>query len=108
LDAARTADNLENWTEALRCYAEAVDHGVTDAHALFRLGSLIRQSQGNLRTGLEHLRKATLAKPDNIVFRAELADTYEALGFPINARAQRERIRQLQQSEASGRVWRWW
>ncbi len=102
--AAKKADAEGNWHAALEQYTLAVAHGSRDPQVHFRMGMLLRQTHGDLRQSLAHLRKATLLRPDHIKYRSALADFYDLLGFPINARSQRERIRQLEADAAATRA----
>lgn len=108
LEAARDAEASGYWREALWYYTVAVENGANDAENYFRLGLLLRRTNGDLRRSLAHLRRATLLRPQNVQYRRELAKLYHELGLPINARRQRARLRQLEEVAPPKRFWRFW
>jgi tetratricopeptide (TPR) repeat protein len=108
LARAKKADTEGDCHTALRHYAAAIKNGSNDPQVYFRMGVLLRQTNGDARQSLAHLRKATLLSPEQIKYRCELAELYETLGFPINARRERERIRALQDESDSSRSRRFW
>jgi tetratricopeptide (TPR) repeat protein len=108
IKAAKASDLAADWSTAIQHYTVAVEHGSNDPQVYFRMGVLLRQTNGDARQSLAHLRKATLLSPEQIKYRCELAELYETLGFPINARRERERIRALQDESDSSRSRRFW
>lgn len=108
LDAAKAADRAGHWRDALRHYTTAMDGDCDEPDAHFRLAVLLQKTRGNLRMSLEHLRRATQLRPDNIEYRRALADLYDTLGFTSSAYAQHEEIRRLEGSAPSKRSWKFW
>jgi hypothetical protein len=108
IKAAKASDLAADWSTAIQHYTVAVEHGSSDPQVYFRLGVLLRLTNGDLRLSLAHLRTASHLRPEQIVYRRELAEVYEALGFPINARSQRERIGELQETAPTKRSWWFW
>ena len=104
LVAARKADAEGDWHTAINHYTVVVENGSSDAQAHYRLGVLLLQTHGDPRQSLAHLRKAILLRPQQLKYRRALATLYENLGFPINARSQREQIRRLEQDAAAKRA----
>jgi len=108
LQAAKSADTVGDWQAAIRHFTVAIKNGSNDPQVYFRLGVLLRKTHGDLRLSLAHLRKASLLQPDQVVYRRELAELYDVLGFPINARSQRERIQEIQGVVPTKRTWWFW
>ena len=108
LEAARLADRMGEWSEAVRLYRLVLQSGCDDAHVHFRLAVLLRRTGGDLRRGLYHLRQATHLSPDQNEYRRELADVYDLLGFAVSARNQREEVRRRRGDGVTTRAWRFW
>lgn len=108
LEAARLADRMGEWSEAVRLYWLVLQSGCDDAHVHFRFAVLLRRTGGDLRRGLYHLRQATHLSPDRNEYRRELADVYDLLGFAVSARKQREEVRRRRADGRTTRAWRFW
>ena len=86
------------------------EDGSSDPDAHFRLGMLPCKTTGKLRLSMDHIRKATLLRPERIAYRSELARLCDTLGLVVHPRGQREQIRQLpkKQNTPPKRSWRFW
>lgn len=93
--AGEHAESMDRARQAQGMYTQAIEHGSTNPQAFFRLAILTRRHDGELRTALKLLRRATALQPDTLEYMTELASLYDELGFTINARGQRERIQRL-------------
>lgn len=85
LALADQAESYAKQKEAIEHLRKATECNPTDGAAFFRLGRLLRDSEGDTRGALESFRVALLKDPKNVEWRLAAAELYETLGMRQNA-----------------------
>jgi tetratricopeptide (TPR) repeat protein len=101
LDLAKVLDEAGRHDEAEREYAAILAQQPQDGAALTGLGAL-RAKQGNLREGVDLLRRAVAIDPANDTARFDLAQAFERLGSREAAAEEYRRL--LDQAATSPQV----
>jgi arylsulfatase A-like enzyme/Flp pilus assembly protein TadD len=101
LDLAKVLDEAGRHDEAAREYAAILAQQPQDGAALTGLGAL-RAKQGNLREGVDLLRRAVAIDPANDTARFDLAQAFERLGSREAAAGEYRRL--LDQAATSPQV----
>lgn len=90
--AAENAESFANHRQAHDSYRRAIEYGLRDARAYYRLGVLTKKLDEDVKGAMQHLRQAVALDGDNLEFRLTLAELYTEAGMATSARAQYEHI----------------
>ena len=93
---AETAENYQNYQDAIRLYREALEYEIPDARAYARLAYLIEKLEPDVRESLRLMRIAVQKAPGNPEYRCILAEIYAREGMERNARREFNEALQLQ------------
>ena len=100
----QAAENAESYGQAAQAreqYQLAVDYGIDDARAYYRLAQyILKGEEPDRKLALKHLREAVIRAPDNLEILNALGEVYTALDLRINAIGQYERILKLDKNHA--------
>jgi len=83
---AERAEVYAQWTEASALYKKAIDLNPASGVAWFRLAKLVAREEDDVRGAVTLVRQALTKEPRNLEYLLWLAETYEGLGMPENAR----------------------
>ena len=93
---AESAENYQNYQDAIRLYKEALEYEINDARAYARLAYLIEKLEPDVRESLRLMRIAVQKAPNNPEYRCILAEIYAREGMERNARREFNEALQLQ------------
>lgn len=80
------AEVYAQWTEAAAQYRKAMDLDPASGAAWFRLAKIMARQDDDVRGAVTLVRQALTKEPRNMEYLLWLAETYEGLGMPENAR----------------------
>lgn len=90
--AAENAESFANHRQAHDGYRRAIEFGLREARAFYRLGVLTKKLDEDTKAAVQHLRQAVALDGDNLEYRLTLAEMYTEAGMATSARAQYEHI----------------
>jgi curved DNA-binding protein CbpA len=92
VQAGESAENFQNFKEAMHNYQRAIEQDPDDGLPFYRLAALMLRVGQDKRGALTHLRSAAGKSPRNIEIRLALADLYADLGMGLNARREYQTV----------------
>lgn len=92
LAAAENAESFANHRQAQASYQKAIEYGLREARAYYRLGVLTKKLDEDAKSAMQHLRQAVALDGDNLEYRLVLAELYVETGMHTSARAQYEHV----------------
>ena len=93
---AETAENYQNYQDAIRLYRQCLEYDIPDPRAYARLAYLIEKLEPDVRESLRLMRIAVQKDPKNPEYRCILAEIYAREGMERNARREFNEALQLQ------------
>jgi curved DNA-binding protein CbpA len=86
IHAGASAEQFQNFREAIAHYQDAVALDPKDGLPYFRLARLVKRIEQDPRRALGYLREAVTKDPRNVDYRLELGELYLELGLGLNAK----------------------
>jgi len=86
IQAGASAEQFQNFREAIASYKAAVELDPKDGVPFFRLARLVKRIEQDPRRALGYLREAVTKDPRNVEYRLELGELYLELGLGLNAK----------------------
>jgi len=102
LQSATSAEQFQNYREAISLYQQTVDLDPKDGMPYYRLALLVKRYEQDPRRAVNYLRKAVAKSPTNIEYRLELGELYIELGMSLNAKREFQTV--LKQERGNSRA----
>ena len=104
IQAAASAEQFQNFREAIAQYQRAVDLDPKDGLPYFRLARLVKRFEQDPRRAVTYLRQAVIKSPRNVEYRLELGELYVELGMGLNARREFQAALKLDRGNARAKA----
>ena len=104
VQAGESAENFQNFPEAMHNYKRACEQNPEDGLPYFRLAMLILRVERDKRGALGHLRKAAAKSPRNVEIRLSLADLYADLDMGLNARREYQTVLEMDKDNSRAKT----
>jgi tetratricopeptide (TPR) repeat protein len=95
IQAAISAEQFQNYREAISQYQRAVELNPKDGMPFYRLALLVKRVEQDPRRALSYLRQAVGKSPETLEYRLELGELYVELGMGLNARREFQAVLKL-------------
>jgi curved DNA-binding protein CbpA len=100
IQAAISAEQFQNYREAISHYQRAVELNPKDGMPFYRLALLVKRIEQDPRRALSYLRQAVGKSPSALEYRLELGELYVELGMGLNARREFQAVLQLDRANS--------
>lgn len=100
IQAAISAEQFQNYREAISQYQRAVELNPKDGMPFYRLALLVKRVEQDPRRALSYLRQAVGKSPDVLEYRLELGELYVELEMGLNARREFQAVLKLDRANS--------
>ncbi len=104
IQAATSAEQFQNFREAISQYQRAVELDPKDGLPYYRLARLVKRVEQDPRRAITYLRQAVIKAPRNIEYRLELGEMYVEIGMSLNARREFQAVLKLDKGNARAKA----
>jgi len=104
IQAGASAEQFQNFREAISQYQRAVDLEPDDGLPYFRLARLVMRFEQDPRKAVSYLRQAVNKSPKNLEYRLDLGELYVELGMGLNARREFQAVLKLDRGNSRAKA----